>query len=186
MMLSDRDIRLAIADGRICLRPSLEIEDLRPTGVRVHLAGEVLEPLPVSEPVDIGGSDSPTFERRVLGPGGIILRRGDFLLGSSLEHVSTAPDLVCLVDGRSTLARLGLMVHCASATIDHLHGEFRSVTLELSNVGPFDLRLQSGMAVALLSFIQLTSPIEQPPNVQYADQSGPTGPILGTTRRKVT
>lgn len=183
MMLSDRDIRLAIADGRIRLQPALDEADLRPTGVRLHLAGEVLTPLPVAYVVDVTGTDVPPFERQAIPPEGLVLRRGDFVLASSIEHASTAPDLVAMIDGRSTLARLGLMVHCASTTFDHLQ-EFRSVTFELANVGPFDLRLHAGTAVGLLSFVQLSGPVEQPPHAQYRDQTGPTAPVLGTTRRK--
>lgn len=185
MILADRDVRTALSSGRIRLRPVLQPDDLRPTGIRLHLAGEVLIPLPTPAPVDLDGADSPPFERRAIPAEGFVLRSGEFLLASSIEHVSTAPDLVCLIDGRSTLARMGLLVHCASTTFDHLQDEFRSVTFELANVGPFDLRLRTGTAVGLLSFVQLSGPVEQPPHAQYDAQTGPTAPVLmGTTRGK--
>ena len=184
MMLADRDIKRAISDGRIRVLPAPEATDFRPTGVRLHLAKEILVPLPAARAIDLSSAEIPPYERRILPPEGIIIGRGAFLLGSSLERVSTASDLVCLIDGRSTLARLGLMVHCASTTFDHTQDEFRSVTFELANVGPFDLRLQAGMAVGLLSFVQLSGPVEQLPNIQYRAQTGPTAPVLGTIRRK--
>lgn len=179
MMLADQDIRGHVASGRIRFAPSIADENIRPTGVRLHLAGEILVPVEQSEPLDLSGRSQPGFLSVPLAPDGYVLRAGRLVLGASVEHVSADADLVCQIDGRSTLARLGLLIHCSSTTFDHIQSEPRSVTFELANVGPFDLLLRDGLAVGLLSFVRLSAPILQSDHKQYEGQSGPTAPRLG-------
>lgn len=179
MMLSDSDIRRALREGEIHCSPPVRENDIRPTGIRLHLADTLLLPATEHPVVDLGSSEQPKFSTMQIGTDGVILLKGAFALGSSVEHISAAPDIVCHIDGRSTLARLGLMIHCSSNTFDNIHATPRSVTFELANLGAFDLRLRAGGAVGLLSFTRLTSPIKQHAQAQYDQQSGPTPPALG-------
>jgi dCTP deaminase len=179
MMLSDQDLREALAAGDIRFSPPVREEDIRPTGIRLHLSAELLIPEAKQPPVDITGGRQAAFTRTTIGPSGLIFQKGAFALGGSIENFSADADLVCQIDGRSTLARLGLMIHCSSTTFDHIHGEARSVTFELVNLGGMDLCLRAGAPVALASFIRLSSPVVQQAYGQYSRQAGPTPPLLG-------
>jgi dCTP deaminase len=179
VILSDRDILKAINAGEIRCAPTIAVEQIRPTGIRLHLANRLLLPERAGEVVDVEGNSQSLYTKVGIPTGGFVLRRGAFVLGSSVEHISADPCIICYLDGRSTLARLGLMVHCGSVTFDHVQGAPRSVTFELVNLGPFDLRLHAGGGVGLLSFVRLSSPVGQPVGGQYDRQSGPTAPDLG-------
>lgn len=179
MIMSDDDIRRAIKAGDIVFSTPVRDEDIRPTGVRLHLADELLLPETQAAPIDLGGTAQPRYSRHRIGEDGFLFSPRSFALASSIEHIAADPGIVCHVDGRSTLARLGLMIHCSSTTIDQIHGPPRSVTFELANLGGFDLLLRAGGAVALLTFARLTGPVAQRPHGQYAGQSGATPPRLG-------
>lgn len=85
---------------------------------------------------------------------------------------------MCHVDGRSTVARVGLAVHCTSAIIDGNFEEPRTIVLEISNHGPFEIILRHKTALAMLSFTQLTTDILQKTQQQYAKQEGVQAPNL--------
>jgi dCTP deaminase len=93
------------------------------------------------------------------------------VLASTVERVFTAPDIVAQLDGRSTLARLGVLIHCGSMMIDNVHEEFRSITLEFANVGAYDVKLRPGDCVGMLFFSALGCRIEQHASPQYRGQS---------------
>jgi histidine triad (HIT) family protein len=177
MILSDYSIKRQLASGAIQVIPPVEDEQIRPTGIRVHLGEAVLVPRP-NLVVDLRESRSPKFERVELGEGGFVLLPGGFVLGSTRETVRVEPNLVCHLDGRSTLARLGLFVHCGSSVVDNNNGSGRSVVLELMNGGPFPLRLHAGIAIGLLTFTTLAESIEQPDQQQYDGQLSVTPPDL--------
>jgi deoxycytidine triphosphate deaminase len=82
------------------------------------------------------------------------------------------------VDGRSTVARIGLSIHCTSGTIDGNFEEARTIVLEMKNQGPFDIVLRHRTALAMLSFHQLTTDIEQSTQKQYQGQDGVVAPNL--------
>jgi len=75
------------------------------------------------------------------------MKPGDFVLGSTVESLRLHPTLACRLDGRSTLARLGLLVHCTSETIDSIHQAHRSIVLEIANVGPFQITMPFSYAI---------------------------------------
>lgn len=179
MIMSDEHIRRAIESGEIVFSEPIRDEDIRPTGVRLHLADELLLPEAPPTPIDLGGTVQPKYSRHRIGEDGFVFSPRSFALASSIEHISADPGIVCQLDGRSTLARLGLMIHCSSTTIDQIHGPPRSVTFELANLGGFDLLLRAGGPVAMLIFARLTGPVAQRPHGQYAGQSGATPPRLG-------
>jgi dCTP deaminase len=163
--------------------PQVDPENIRPVGIRLHLGAHLLEPSSSQTTIDLAGEKEPEFNEVCIGSEGYVLSRGKFVLGASVEHVRLDPDIVCLVDGRSTLARVGLLVHCGAMTFDHIQGEARSVTFELANIGPFDVILRAGSPIALLLFARLSSAVQQAPNPQYMGQSKPTPPTIGYVRR---
>ncbi len=124
-----------------------------------------------------------TFKRQVISNEGFILRPNEFVLGSTYERLQVPRNVVCQVDGRSTVARIGLAIHCTSGIIDGNFEEARTIVLEMKNQGPFDIVLRYKMALAMLSFNQLTTDIEQSAQKQYQGQERVTPPNLKKQKR---
>jgi dCTP deaminase len=186
MMLSDRELRKYLDAGRIRIDPTISQRDIRPTGIRLHLGDVIFIPRAGVDPISLDGSTEPEFEKAAIPPEGYVLHPGDLILGGSREVISTDADLVCQLDGRSTLARLGLMVHLGSTIFDHVQFQGRAVTFEILNAGPFTIKLHRGDAIALLTVFELSSPIEQQEHEQYSGQRGPLPPRLRVGPRRKT
>jgi dCTP deaminase len=164
VVLSDRDIRAQIEAGRIVIDPFIP-EAVQPSSVDLHLDRrfrvfrnsrypfiDVREPQPeLTELVEIGG-DEP-----------FILHPGEFVLGSTLERVELPNDLVARLEGKSSLGRLGLLIHSTAGYVDP--GWEGNLTLELSNVANLPITLYDGMKIGQISFQRLSSPVE----VGYGD-----------------
>jgi dCTP deaminase len=106
-----------------------------------------------------------------------ILHPGEFVLGSTLERVTLPDDLVARLEGKSSLGRLGLLIHSTAGFIDP--GWDGHVTLELSNVANLPITIYPEMKIGQLSFVQLSEPAEQPYGSagigsKYQGQRGPT------------
>jgi dCTP deaminase len=106
-----------------------------------------------------------------------ILHPGEFVLGSTLERVRLPDDLVARLEGKSSLGRLGLLIHSTAGFIDP--GFDGHVTLELSNVANLPITIYFGMKIGQLSFVQLSEPAEKPYGSgglgsKYQGQKGPT------------
>ena len=164
MILSDRDIRAEIAAGRIVIDPYIP-EAVQPSSVDLHLDRrfrvfrnsrypyiDVRTDQPeLTELVEIGG-DEP-----------FILHPGEFVLGSTYERVELPNDLVARLEGKSSLGRLGLLIHSTAGYVDP--GWEGNLTLELSNVANLPITLYDGMKIGQISFQRLSSPVE----VGYGD-----------------
>ena len=106
-----------------------------------------------------------------------ILHPGEFVLGSTLERVRLPDDLVARLEGKSSLGRLGLLIHSTAGFIDP--GWDGHVTLELSNVANLPITIYHRMKIGQLSFVRLTEAAEHPYGSdglgsKYQDQRGPT------------
>jgi dCTP deaminase len=106
-----------------------------------------------------------------------ILHPGEFVLGSTLERVRLPDDLVARLEGKSSLGRLGLLIHSTAGFIDP--GWDGHVTLELSNVANLPITIYYAMKIGQLSFVQLTEPAASPYGTgalgsKYQGQRGPT------------
>jgi dCTP deaminase len=106
-----------------------------------------------------------------------ILHPGEFVLGSTLERVTLPDDLVARLEGKSSLGRLGLLIHSTAGFIDP--GWDGHVTLELSNVANLPITIFPGMKIGQLSFVQLSEPAQRPYGSEgigskYQGQRGPT------------
>jgi len=178
MVLSDRSIKEALASGRIIIDP-LGDDCIQPSSVDLHIdqyyrvfrnhsqrvidVKEVQEDL--TELIDVG-LDTP-----------MILHPGEFLLGSTTERIMLPDDLVGRLDGKSSLGRLGLVIHSTAGFIDA--GWDGHITLELSNVANLPITLYTGMKIGQISFFQMTTPADNPYGSsilgsKYKGQRGPT------------
>ena len=106
-----------------------------------------------------------------------MVQPGTFCLGSTVETVTLPNDVVGRVDGKSSLGRLGLLVHATAGYIDP--GWTGKLTLELSNQSQMPIALYYGMRIAQISFIRLTTPVDRPYGSEelgskYQGQTGPT------------
>ena len=106
-----------------------------------------------------------------------MLHPGEFVLGSTLERVKLGNDVVARLEGKSSLGRLGLLIHSTAGFIDP--GFEGHITLELSNVATLPIAIFPGMKIGQISFYQMTTEAEFPygsPELgsKYQGQSGPT------------
>jgi dCTP deaminase len=178
VVLSDRTIKRLLAEDRIGIEPYDETL-LQPSSVDVRVDRffrvfhnarypfiDVKEPQEdLTEAVEIG--DEQPF----------ILHPGEFVLGSTLERVRLPDDLVARLEGKSSLGRLGLLIHSTAGFIDP--GWDGHVTLELSNVANLPITIYFGMKIGQISFMQLSEPAEAPYGSgglgsKYQGQKGPT------------
>ncbi len=178
MILSDRSISEALASGRIVVDP-MEPSMIQPSSVDVTIdrffrvfrnhtmpvidVKQNLEDL--TELVEIAEDDV------------FILHPGEFVLGSTAERVALPSDLVARLEGKSSLGRLGLLIHSTAGFVDA--GWDGHLTLELSNVATLPITLYPGMKIGQLSFIQMTTDADNPygsaaVGSKYQGQRGPT------------
>ena len=127
--------------------------------------------------IDVKTEQEELTELVEAGDEAFILHPGEFVLGSTLERVTLPDDLVARLEGKSSLGRLGLLIHSTAGFIDP--GWDGHVTLELSNVANLPITIYPRMKIGQLSFVQLTEPAERPYGSQgigskYQGQRGPT------------
>jgi dCTP deaminase len=178
MVLSDRDIRAAIDAQRIVIEP-FDPRSLQPASVDIHLDAQFRVFRSTRHAfIDLAkGVDDITELVRVEDGERFILHPGEFALGSTLERLRLADDIVSRVEGKSSLGRLGLLIHSTAGFVDP--GWDGHLTLELSNVNTIPITLYPRMRIGQLSFFQLSSPAERPYGSaglgsSYQGQSGPT------------
>src|SRR5438477_9127755 len=178
MILSDRTIREELAAGRIVIDP-VDDGDIQPSSVDLHLdryfrvfLNHTMRVIDVKEDqeeltelVEIGEEDS------------FVLHPGEFVLGSTSERVTLPDDLVARLEGKSSLGRLGLLIHSTAGFVDA--GWDGHLTLELSNVANLPIALYPGMKIGQISFLRMTTAADHPygsdvTGSKYQGQRGPT------------
>jgi len=178
VLLSDRDIRTDVDNGRIKLDP-YDPDMVQPSSIDVRLDRyfRVFENhrYPHIDPA----ADQPDLTRAVEPEADepFILHPGEFVLGSTYEQVTLPDDVAARLEGKSSLGRLGLLTHSTAGFIDP--GFRGHVTLELSNVATLPIKLWPGMKIGQLCFFRLSSPAEEPygsarHGSRYQGQRGPT------------
>ncbi|HET6623979.1 MAG TPA: dCTP deaminase [Gaiellaceae bacterium] len=178
MVLSDRTIRRLLAEGRIGIAP-YEPDLMQPSSldVRVDRYFRVFRNSRYPY-IDVKAEQEELTELvEVEGDEAFILHPGEFVLGSTLERVTLPDDLVARLEGKSSLGRLGLLIHSTAGFIDP--GWDGHVTLELSNVANLPITIYPEMKIGQLSFVQLSEPAERPYGSagigsKYQGQKGPT------------
>jgi dCTP deaminase len=178
MVLSDRTIRRLLAEGRIGIEPYAE-ELLQPSSVDVRVDRLFRVFRNSRYPfIDVKREMEDLTELVEVDPEeAFILHPGEFVLGSTLERITLPDDLVARLEGKSSLGRLGLLIHSTAGFIDP--GWDGHVTLELSNVANLPITIYYGMKIGQLSFVQLSEPAEHPYGTgtlgsKYQGQVGPT------------
>ena len=178
MIFSDRTIKKAIRDGRILIDPYHE-DMVQPSSVDLRCANDfrvfenhrysLIDPK-AEQPHLTTAVSASTDEPFILHP-------GEFVLGSTLEIVGLADDIVARLEGKSSLGRIGLLIHSTAGFIDP--GFKGQVTLELSNVATLPIAIYPGMKIGQVSFYELSTPAEHPygskkAGSKYQGQTGPT------------
>src|SRR4249920_2530847 len=178
MILSDRDIRTAIADGIIIIDPYDE-RCIQPSSVDLHVDSQFRVFRNNRYPFIDVMHEQPDLTELVEVPNGepFILHPGEFVLGSTLERVALPDDLVARLEGKSSLGRLGLLIHSTAGYVDP--GWDGYLTLELSNVANLPITIYPGMKIGQISFFRLTTPADVPygskaTKSKYQGQRGPT------------
>ncbi len=178
MILSDGTIRRLLAEQRLVITP-LEDSQIQPASVDIRLGSAFLAfRRHTSEYIDPRELDDTLMEPMTVGDDRpFILHPGEFVLGTTLERLTLPNDVVARVEGKSSLGRLGLLIHATAGFVDAgwTNGQ---ITLELSNVAPLPIKLWPGMRIGQLSFMQMDAAAERPYghpdlNSKYQGQSGP-------------
>lgn len=180
MILADREILQSLNEGRIKISPAPDLEsslgscsiDFRLGNtfmVFEHSRYSYIDP---QQPLSIGEA-----MRTIIVPDGepFIMQAGDFALASTMESLELPNDLLGRLEGRSSIARLGITVHSTAAVFEP--GWVGTATMELSNLGRMAVALYPGMRICSFTFQQLTSavmvPYRQKKGNKYAGQSDP-------------
>ncbi len=186
MKLSDKDIVQHLKDGKISIQPTPDENKIQGISVDLRLDNKFRVFNDHTAPfIDLSGPNSEMQKIMDLVMGDEItiakgksffLHPGELALATTLESVTVPDNLVAWLDGRSSLARLGLMVHVTAHRIDPgWHGQ---IVLEIFNSGKLPLALKPGMDICAINFETLSSPAAKPynkrKNAKYKDQKGPT------------
>lgn len=177
MILSDRDIKAALKSGRIVVTPKPKLaEQLGSSSLDLRLGYDFRvfkhRKQPFVDPFDSATTEGMTENIKIGKKETYVIHPNEFVLASTLEWVEWSDDLAARVDGRSSLGRLGLVIH---STAGHVDAGWRGVlTLELRNIGMVPILLYPKMRVCQLIFEELSSPAEQPytkkPGAKYHSQ----------------
>jgi dCTP deaminase len=178
LVLSDRSIKAEIEAGRLVFEP-YEPAMVQPSSVDVRVDNrfrvfhnarypfiDVRRPMDdLTELVEVA-DDEP-----------FILHPGEFVLGQTLERVRLPDDLVARLEGKSSLGRLGLLIHSTAGFVDA--GFEGNLTLELSNVANLPITIYHGMPIGQISFMRMDGPVESPygsreTRSKYQGQAEPT------------
>jgi dCTP deaminase len=178
VVLSDKTIRSEIDAGRIAIDP-FDPDLVQPSSIDVRVDRsfrvfhnnryafiDVRQPMEdLTELVEVDGGRP------------FILHPGEFVLGQTLERVTLPDDLVARLEGKSSLGRLGLLIHSTAGFVDS--GFSGNLTLELSNVANLPITIYEGMPIGQLSFMRMDGPVERPygsreTSNKYQGQTEPT------------
>jgi dCTP deaminase len=170
MILSDRDIKKALESGRVKIetaKPEM-FTHIHASSMDLHL-GNTFKLYEHSKFAVIDPRKPETFTgnmRLMTIPEGesYMVQPGEFVLGVTEEIITVPDDLVVRVEGRSSLGRLGIIVHSTAGFVDP--GFSGTITLEISNLNRMPIALYPGMRICQIAFEQMSSPAETPYNMK--------------------
>ncbi len=178
MIFSDRTIHAALDEGRIEIDP-LDRSFIQPSSVdlRVDASFRVFENHRYPHIDPRAAQEDLTTAVTVPDDEPFILHPGEFVLGSTLERVRLGEDVVARLEGKSSLGRLGLLIHSTAGFVDP--GFDGYLTLELSNVANLPIAIYPAMRIGQISFYQMTTTAQHPygsreAGSKYQGQRGPT------------
>ena len=181
MILSDRSIKEAIASGRLGIEP-FDPALVQPSSIDVRLDSKFLVFRNAKRAfIDVKQPADDLMEMLEVGPDEpMFLHPHEFVLGSTVERVRMPDDLVARLEGRSSLGRLGVVIHSTAGFID---AAFEGhITLEISNLANLPIALYPRMRIGQLSFSLMTTPADRPYGAdrgsKYSGQALPTASRL--------
>lgn len=190
MVLSDVDIRRYLKSGKIKITPELPSEQLGSCSVDFRLGNE-FSVFEHSRHAFIDLKERTAIQdlmRTITVPAGesFILQPGEFALAITEETLELDDDVLGRLEGRSSLGRIGIIVHGTAGLFDP--GWIGRATLELSNLGRMPVALYPGMRICSFTFEQLSSPVEVPyrkkAGNKYAGQDRPLASKLASETSK--
>lgn len=180
VVLSDIDLKKALKNGQISITPAPNLPtQLGPCSIDLRLGNtfRVFEhsKSPYINPLKKNHSHEITREVRVKNGEHFVMQPGDFVLAVTLERITISPSLLGRLEGRSSLGRLGIVVHSTASVFEP--GWDGQAVLELGNLGRIAVALYPGMRICAMTFEQLTSasgnPYTEKKGAKYAFQKGP-------------
>jgi dCTP deaminase len=176
VILSDRAIRREVERGGIEISPFDE-RLLQPASIDVRLGDRFLLPVGhTASHIDPTRRQGDLMAEVIAGPEGLTIAPGRFMLATTLEWIRLSTELVAHLDGKSSLGRLGLLIHSTSGLI--APGWEGRLTLNLSNIVRLPIKLYPGMPIGQITVMQLDAPAQNPYGAstlgsKYQGQSGP-------------
>lgn len=178
MLLSDRDIHTYVWSESLIIAP-FDPQMVQPSSVDVRLASDFQVMASGPQAYIDPSVEQPDLMTQVHVPDGeaFTLHPGEFALAATYERFILPDDLAGRLEGKSSLGRLGLLVHATAGFIDP--GFSGQVTLELSNLTSLPIKLWPGMKIGQLCLMQMSSPVMHPyghvrNGSRYQGQQGPT------------
>ena len=162
MFFSHKTIEECIDDKRIIICPDFDKKNIRPVGIRIHLGNELL-----IQTVDLTESNDLKYKSVDISKEEFYLEPGGFVLCATHEKIQTAPNILAILDGRSTIARIGLTTHITASILEGTLEGLHSPTLEIKNVGNFRIRLKFKDPIAMMVFAELKDPVSNKLQNQY-------------------
>ena len=191
MVLSDRDIKQYLKEGKIKITPkpdfqtqlgSCSIDLTLWNTFRIYNQSSVA----VIDPYDTTIMDKLTSVVTVRQGEAFVLHPGEFALGITAQSIALPDDITARLEGRSSIGRLGVIIHSTAAIIDA--GYYGQITLELANMGKIPVKLYPGMSICSISFETLSSGTEVPyykkKGAKYLNQKSPEPSKIAEEKRK--
>ncbi len=206
MILSDKDIRKALDEGRIKVDPPPDFEkQLGSTSLDFRLGPQfrVFKPtsIPYIDPqnpethnahttivdVEDGSEQQPLLPHLPNGPRAFVLHPGEFVLGVTIENLELPNDIAGRLEGRSSLGRLGIVIHSTAGHFDP--GWQGNIVLEITNIGVVPVLLYPGMRFCQMVFEMVSSPVDvqyhQKAGNKYAGQTDPKSSAISQEQQEI-
>lgn len=198
MILSDRDIKKMLKSGRIAITPGPDLKtQLQPASLDLRLSSKFrvfkstatpyIDPQDpntfneMTELTDVAdGNSQPLLPHMKKGQRPFVIHPGEFVLGMTKEFVELPDDITARVEGRSSLGRLGIIIHSTAGYIDP--GFCGNITLEITNIGSVPVLLHPDMRICQLAFETMSTPAE----VDYAEKGGKYAGATEPGQSKIT
>ena len=179
MALSDIEIWMELQAGALVIDPPPDPTSVNAASVDLHLDKHVQVYKDVPEGMKIDLRDATAAQTVAYNTDVVdvsskdfYVKRGDFVIGFTEETVGLPTHLMARVEGRSSLARLGISVHNEAPTIQP--GWSGQIALEITNVGPLTLQLSEGLIICQLVLERLGRPTTKPYDSQFQGQRPPS------------
>jgi len=162
MILSDNDILKRLEQGNIVISPAPDLEaQLQPASLDLRLGYDFqtynYTRQALIDPADPASFEQLTSQTRLRDGERFLVHPGEFVLATTLERIEIPHDLLVRLEGRSSIGRLGIVIHSTAGYLDP--GFKGQITLEISNLGRIAVALYPGMRICQIAFEEMSSPV---------------------------